>query len=172
MGNAGRNGGEYYTPRPLSLERIWKVDYPLSELEKARKAAKKKQPMGQVPKAKPITSAAAGGLHFGPRKLSAAEAEVEKAQVANASAMQEAAKLDAELKEAKKAVRKAKKKFDPAQEAFARELKDRWLEEVAAQPGLLSPASARYDFSRGIDPSAGESVRLNNAEPLQLPDAA
>ncbi|MEM9419076.1 MAG: hypothetical protein AAGA25_08530 [Planctomycetota bacterium] len=82
-----------------------------------------------------------GGLRFGAPEVSPAATE--------AQAQAEAA-VDAELKQAKKAVKAAKKKFNPAQEAFARELKDRWLEHVATDPGLLLPIP-KYDVCRQIE---------------------
>ncbi len=44
----------------------------------------------------------------------------------------------------------ASQKFDPKQEAFARELKDRWLEQVLARPGLLAPGREKYAVRRQI----------------------
>ncbi|MBB6428979.1 hypothetical protein [Algisphaera agarilytica] len=82
-----------------------------------------------------------GGLRFGAPMPSPAAKEAEQ---------QAEAAVDAELKQAKKAVKAAKKKFDPAQEAFARELKDRWLEHVATDPGLLLPIP-KYDVCRQIE---------------------
>ncbi|MEM9914268.1 MAG: hypothetical protein AAF911_04850 [Planctomycetota bacterium] len=82
-----------------------------------------------------------GGLRFAPPEVSPAATQ--------AQAQAEAA-VDAELKQAKKAVKAAKKKFDPAQEAFARELKDRWLEQVAADPGMLLPRP-KYDVAKRIE---------------------
>lgn len=79
-----------------------------------------------------------GGLRFGALTPSPAAKEAEQ---------QAQAAVDAELKQAKKAVKAAKKKFDPAQEAFARELKDRWLEHVATDPGLLL-AIPKYDVAK------------------------
>ncbi|MEM9415306.1 MAG: hypothetical protein AAGA29_07510 [Planctomycetota bacterium] len=48
-------------------------------------------------------------------------------------------------------MKRAAQKFDPKQEAFARELKDRWLEQVLAQPALLAPSRERYAVSRQIE---------------------
>lgn len=164
---------------PSQSEETLLLEAEVDRLTKAKKAVRKGlglEGCGLKGKTKRAVtkSAAAGGLHFGPRKLSVAEAEVEKADAAAKRAADEAAKLEAELKEAKKAARKAKKKFDPAQEAFARELKDRWLEQVAEQPGLLAASAARYDVTRCIAPRSNDVITsgIDRAERLELPDAA
>jgi hypothetical protein len=123
-------------------------------------------------KPKPVKSVAAGGLHFGPRTLTQGEAAANEREAQAKAAQDEAAAVALELKEAKRAARRAKKKFDPAQEAFARELKDRWLEAVAARPGLLAASAARYDVARGIEAAGGASVPIGDRERLRLPDAA
>jgi len=163
---------------PSEREETKLLEAKVSELEKARKGlrreacgleGKARGSLAEKGKAKQVKSVAAGGLHFGPRKLTADEAEAQEAEDQAKAAKEEAARIEAELKEAKKAARKAKKKFDPAQAAFARELKDRWLEEVAAQPGLLAPSAARYDVSRQLPDrrseqgGADEVLRLDAA---------
>ncbi|MGB0768818.1 MAG: hypothetical protein ACPGYV_14040, partial [Phycisphaeraceae bacterium] len=162
-------------------EEVLLLEERVSELEKTKKGLKKKacgmgRNANKAKKVSRVKAVAAGGLHFGPRKLTEAEAEAEKVAAEAKAKQDEAAAIDAELKEAKRKAKRAKKKFDPAQEAFARELKDRWLEEVVARPGLLAPAAApgtvRYDVTRGIQATTSESVSLNNVERLQLPDAA
>ena len=167
---------------PAANEETLLLEAKVNELEKAKKRSKRRErgegeDRGKEKgKGKQIKAVAAGGLHFGPRPpevLTADEAAAKAREEAAKAKQDEAAAIEAELKEAKKAAKKAKKKFDPAQEAFARELKDRWLEEVAARPGLLAAASAKYEVSRQIanHPKA-QPVELMDGERLRLPDAA
>ena len=157
----------------------------VSALEKEKKGLKKRgSGEGELRGAKSrqlpgaVKTVASGGLHFGPRApevLSASEMDAEKIAAEAKAKRDEAERIEAELKEAKKAARRAKKKFDPVQEAFARELKDRWLEEVAARPGLLAaaPGAAKYEVSRGSTNQANtQPVELIEGEKLKLPDAA
>lgn len=164
-------------------EEVKRLETRVSELQKAKKAAKTPgsasgsapgslKAQGQSKQVAKVKAVAAGGLHFGERPKSVEEQQAEKVQAEAKAAQEKAAAIEAELKAAKKAARKAKKKFDPAQEAFARELKDRWLEQVAARPGLLAAGSAKYEVSRRIDPTMMASVRLGDPERLGLPDAA
>ena len=62
--------------------------------------------------------------------------------------------------------RKQKIKNDPKYVAAARELRDRWLEKVNAEPSLLSGASGKYDLSKEL-PAAAPFKEI-----LQLPVAA
>jgi len=156
----------------LLEERVGALEKAKKELGKgARRAG---AAGGGKTKPKPVKSVAAGGLHFGPRTLTQDEAAANEREAQAKAAQDEAAAVALELKEAKRAARRAKKKFDPAQEAFARELKDRWLEAVAARPGLLAPApgTAKYDVTRGIEGAGGGSVPIGDSERLRLPDAA
>jgi hypothetical protein len=58
---------------------------------------------------------------------------------------------------------RAKQKNDAQLVAAARELRDRWLEEVNAQP--RGPTSGKYDVSRAM----GETVTIEvNAGPLAI----
>lgn len=87
-----------------------------------------------------------GGLRFGTHAAAGAgQGSVDAARQDKDAA----AELAKQLKLARKKLGQMKKKFDPVQEAFARELKDRWLEEVAARPGMLAPARAKYEVTRG-----------------------
>ena len=70
----------------------------------------------------------------------------------------------------KKAGPKLAKKADPRFVAFARELRDRWLERAAAEPDLLLPAG-KYDLTRQL-PGAGEAMVERAALPRLLPSAA
>jgi hypothetical protein len=71
-------------------------------------------------------------------------------------------------------------KNDPRLIAAARELRDRWMEQVAAQPGLILPApgSAKYEVSRamgtGGDATSVEAlpVGAGGGEPVRLLPAA
>jgi hypothetical protein len=66
-------------------------------------------------------------------------------------------------KEKSKREPKAKQKNDPRLIAAARELRDRWLEQVNAEPSLLVSAG-KYDVARlpaaGAEPVAGAGNRL------------
>jgi len=124
------------------------------EREKRKKKGPRGQgPRGQVEKAKPkpVRAVTTGGLHFGPVPGAPEPPEGgEGEDAAKAEAEAARAAVDAELKEAKRALRREKKKFDPAQVAFARELKDRWLEQVQREPGLLAASAAKYAVQRQI----------------------
>jgi hypothetical protein len=162
---------------PAANEETLLLEAEVDRLTKAKRRMRREgADRGASSKANPkvVKSVSAGGLHFGPRKLSGEEAEAQKQAAAAEVKQEQAAAIESELKEAKRAAKRAKKKFDPAQEAFARELKDRWLEQVADQPGLLAPGSAKYEVSRGIDPGSIGSERIErmDGEQLQLPDAA
>ncbi|MBB6429773.1 GNAT family N-acetyltransferase [Algisphaera agarilytica] len=114
----------------------------VQRLERQRKQAVKQKQATAVRNVLPTDSIESGALRFG----GAAE-PVEVTQAREAAA----AEVDAELKAAKQKVKAAKKKFDPAQEAFARELKDRWLEQVLAEPRLLAPTQEKYNVARQIE---------------------
>ena len=104
-------------------------------------------------KARPVRRANVGGLHFGapPEVAPDVTPEVSHGAASTAGGEAERAAVEAELKEAKRALRREKKKFDPAQVAFARELKDRWLEQVQREPGLLAPGAEKYAVRRRIE---------------------
>lgn len=106
-------------------------------------------------KARPVRRANVGGLHFGATPEVTPEvapgASPGAASTAGGEAERAAAQVEQELKEAKRALRREKKKFDPAQVAFARELKDRWLEQVQREPGLLAPGAEKYAVRRCIE---------------------
>jgi hypothetical protein len=102
----------------------------------------------------------AGGLHFG---AVPGPPEVSTGEASTAAVEAERAAVEAELKEAKRALRREKKKFDPAQVAFARELKDRWLEQVQREPGLLAPGREKYGVCRRIEGPAETSEVLDEA---------
>jgi hypothetical protein len=68
-----------------------------------------------------------------------------------------------------KPAKKQKLKNDPKHVAAARELRDRWLERVNADPSaLLSPG--KYDVARQI--AAGEAGKVLANPVKQLPNAA
>ncbi|MEM6751193.1 MAG: hypothetical protein AAF612_12070, partial [Planctomycetota bacterium] len=112
----------------------------------------------------------AGGLRFGEPAEVVAEREAEAAKERVAEAKKRA------KREAKEAARRVARKHDPKLEAWARELKDRWLEEVAARPGLIEGAVAgKYDVRRALEAEArvdesggGEGVRVEASEPKRL----
>lgn len=134
----------------------------------AKRAEAKKQAVKRDAKQRGVKR---GGLRFGSSVPAAAEAEDQQRAEAEA---------DAEIRAAKRAVRRAKKKFDPAQEAFARELKDRWLEKVRAEPHLIAPAPGceRYNVRRRLapgttpapgsanDPGLGTSPQVESQSPV------
>lgn len=155
-------------------EEVKLLEDEVARLEREKKALQKglrgqglRGAVAKVPKPKPTKQVAAGGLRFGPPgDVERAANHAADAQ-AKRQAKERAAAIDAELKVAKQTARRAKRKFDPAQVAFARELKDRWLEQVQAQPELLAlpPQSAcgshRYDVRRALPAPQGvpESLR-------------
>jgi hypothetical protein len=104
-------------------------------------------PTAGVPKERPVlaneTARRSGGtpkpqmpkrrfVQFGP-PLSTADAKPETVVV----------------NEKPKREKKPKVKADPKHVAAARELRDRWLERVNADPSLL-PSSGKYDIARGL----------------------
>ena len=119
------------------------------------------------------TSVASGGLRFAPAPGSAPGNGVD------AGAKQ---KKDA----AKAAKKKVAKKNDPRLVAMARELRDRWLEAVAEQPGLLeqgngSAGHGKYDVCRQVEggwaekeaqPRVVEVVSVVDAVQVKRLDAA
>ncbi|MEM8782527.1 MAG: hypothetical protein AAGE65_06665 [Planctomycetota bacterium] len=124
-------------------------------------------------------TAARGGLRFAPlppdratiakqaaEREALERAEAERAREADAAAKQ-AAKAEAK-RAAKAAVKKLNAQNDPALKAMARELRDRWMEAVRRDAGVLSLASetasrgAAYDVARQIEaPSPGPSRPRN-----------
>ncbi|MEM6552725.1 MAG: hypothetical protein AAF750_11440 [Planctomycetota bacterium] len=159
-GGDGASGGE---------GEVLMLEHKVEELERERKAMVKQKKAAALKLAGERDTAQRtvkrGGLRFGPATPSPAAREAE--QEAEAA-------VDAELKAAKKAVRAAKRKFDPAQEAFARELKDRWLEHVAERPGLLL-AAPKYDVTRRVERYGGGGPGGDAGEqdgPAGLLDAA
>jgi hypothetical protein len=115
-----------------------------SDQEKKTRSRKKSKPV-QVPSRNSI---AAGGLRFGP---SPQEKAAEKA------------------KEQKPKVRY---KSDPQYVAAARELRDRYIEQINSAPGNLLPPSAcgKYDVSRALEEAP--SVMKHPVEEVRLLDAA
>ena len=91
----------------------------------------------------PVTSIASGGLWFAPPPAPAAEAKPEPAEPKPT----------------------AVKKNDPRLVAAARELRDRWLEEVNAGR-FLPVAHAKYEVGRlaGEGPEAGDAVEVRQLE--------
>ena len=132
-------------------EAVKQLESEVARLEREKKdTVRRKQREAAAARAKaaaPATnSIESGGLRFGPAP------EVQRAQAAEAARDAEiAAAAEAEISAVKRRVKAAKKKFDPAQEAFARELKDRWLEQVLAEPGLLAPVREKYAVGRRIE---------------------
>ncbi|MEM9415838.1 MAG: hypothetical protein AAGA29_10225 [Planctomycetota bacterium] len=106
-------------------------------------------------------SVAAGGLHFGPR------ADSEGA--AGSEGKDETKRQQKEAR--KRAQAEVSKKNDPRLVAMARELRDRWLEYVAAQPGMVGGGVGgggrigKYDISRRIE---GCSVHEEGARAVEV----
>ena len=122
------------------------------------------------------------GIGFGP---SAAEAAAREAAAAQAEARAAAEKKEAQRrKKAAKQSRRARLKHnDPALCAYARELRDRWQEHVAADPGVIGlGCRGKYDVGRvlggggergGSEAVTGQALRVVAAQELKgLPDAA
>ena len=86
------------------------------------------------------------------------------------SAAEQAAAAAKPARAAKSAV-KPKQKNDPRYIAAARELRDRWLEQVNAHDGRAIAAEGKYDVARALPapaPAAAMQVRTTTA----LPEAA
>jgi hypothetical protein len=64
-----------------------------------------------------------------------------------------------------------KAKADPKLVAAARELRDRWLEKVAQEPGLIE-GGGKYDVTRMLSTDEGGRMKDEGKPPLALPDAA
>jgi hypothetical protein len=71
-------------------------------------------------------------------------------------------------KAAKEKAIRVKRPCDPRLLAAARELKDRWLEQVNADPSVLEPAG-KYDVARALPERQSSAARIT---PLPLPAAA
>ena len=98
---------------------------------------------------------------FGPTPEMAARQEAQrKAEEAEA----EKTRLKEERREAKRAVKAARRKSDPELVEYAREFRDRWQEAVEREPGRLLPSAAgggaRYEVARlgegGVERRGGE----------------
>lgn len=135
----------------------------LERLAKARRAVVKKQEDAAKPavaekpkrRAPRIVSVEAGGLWF--TEPPTREYREKKAKrEAEEALLAERAQLDEQIKEAKRALAKVKQKYAPQQAAFARELKDRWLEAVEARPELLEAQAAKYDVRRLVEANPAE----------------
>ncbi len=159
-----RNGGE---------DEVKLLEDEVSRLEREKRAAKrgsgKGKGRGAAGQGLRKDSIELGGFRFGP-----GIADSPTAPDAGSRGV-DVAEVERALKEAKRAVKKAKQKFDPAQVAFARELKDRWLEEVQQRPHLLAAGSEKYAVRRQIAPThppapapgsgVGSVVGSQDAEP-------
>jgi len=66
---------------------------------------------------------------------------------------------------------KPEAKYDPALVAAARELRDRWLERVNADPSALS-SRGKYDVARTIEDERANADALPPATVRLLPAAA
>ncbi|MEM1026965.1 MAG: hypothetical protein AAGJ38_02680 [Planctomycetota bacterium] len=129
-------------------------------------------------------TAGRGGLRFTPlppnrtqiaaaeAERLAAEAEAGKRERAADTEAKKARKLEAK-RLAKAAVKKLNAQNDPQLKAMARELRDRWMDAVAADAGVLSLPSdatvAGYDVSRQVaDQTVGDGVkRVENASEVK-----
>jgi len=108
----------------------------------------------------------AGGLRFVPSPPPPEGAEPPEAD-------ERAAGEPAKKKAVKKAPRNPRRKNDPRHVAAARELRDRYLEEVARRPGVLAASSpaAKYDVGRALGEGAAQARMTLLSEPRLL-DAA
>ena len=121
----------------------------VSEEEKAarkaeRKAKRERAKRERAEAAERAASIAAGGLRFAPAPGSEADSSASESRSDDAKRAR---------KEAEKAAqKKVSKKNDPKLVAMARELRDRWQEHVAAQPGMIEDRrQGKYDVSRMIE---------------------
>lgn len=130
------------------------------EARAAKKAARDAAAAGKVVKGMAAPKAV-GGVGFGlPPDVQAQRDAERKAEAAAA----EKQRLKAARAAVKKAAKAARKTSDPELLRYVREMRDRWLEAVAEEPGLLGPpagAAWRHDVSRSLEAgSAGEGLRL------------
>ncbi len=144
-------GTHWSDAKPAILPGMEKLGQPLLE------APGESEPRQRKPrrKKKPVAPAAAqGGLWFGPPP----EAELSPQEKKAAAAAK------------RKAEKKPPQKNDPKLVAAARELKDRYLEEVNS--GRMLPcADGKYDVSRHLD-AAPSVFTAESAETVRLLDAA
>jgi len=64
--------------------------------------------------------------------------------------------------------KREKQKNDPKYVAAARELRDRWMERIHADPSLLTSSNGKYDVVKALpDPTAAKTP-----PPLSLPAQA
>lgn len=127
--------------------------------KEARAAAKEAKRLADGPKrvhGVEIDSGGAGvpmGFDL-PPEAKAQQAAEQKAAAATAKKE----RIKEEKREAKRAAKQARRKTDPQMLAFSRELRDRWQEAVAAEPGLLLERQAgKYDVTRLIAPGSGST---------------
>ncbi|MEO0587775.1 MAG: hypothetical protein AAF078_09060, partial [Planctomycetota bacterium] len=114
------------------------------------KAAKEVAQQAEAAAARRASSLAAGGLRFGdpPEVRAARQAEQDKQRAIE------------QRRAVKAAARRQAKKNDPKLEAFARELRDRWQEQIAHQPQLVGH-NPKYAITR-------EALRASGAKPQNL----
>ena len=115
------------------------------EARPGKRAAAKRRPAPPPPPPPPVDTIAAGGLRFKAKASPAAPAKVEPEK-------------------------KPAAKHDPKLVAFARELRDRWLERAGEEPWLLEPAG-KYDVARAL-PGESASPQLPPRGQRALPAAA
>lgn len=127
------------------------LEAPRREAERARKREQKEAEKARAEQAAAQSeTVAAGGLRFG--SASSGEGQGAKGSGVKGSGDKGVAVEGAKGK-------KPKPKNDPRLVAAARELRDRWLEHAAAQPGLIeqnNTAARRYDVGRSIEPASPE----------------
>ncbi|MEM6855326.1 MAG: hypothetical protein AAF593_13045, partial [Planctomycetota bacterium] len=152
------------TPPPGSVAKQTKAE---REAARAERAAKRAEAATRTE-----TAAGHGGLRIGwnaaPIEAVPSEAEV-KAEAAAAKERLRDAKRAAKAA-AKKAARSMRSRNDPVLVAAARDLRDRWMQAVQADPGLLAlpggsaSGAAAYDVGRqiGDPPAAGAAKRVEN----------
>ncbi|MEM7577947.1 MAG: hypothetical protein AAF328_10800 [Planctomycetota bacterium] len=153
-------------PPEGSVPRLTKAEREAGQAERERKRAANAKRME--------TAAGSGGLRIGwnaaPIEHVPTEEQVAAALKAEKLKLREA--KQAARAAAKKAAKQMQSKNDPALVAAARDLRDRWMEAVAADPGLLSLPSdgPGYDVSRvlaeRVEPGEDAGIRgggLNDA---------
>ena len=142
--------------RLLEAEGAEKIDEAAAGLKEKRKEARVKRKEAEEVLEGPkvvhgvVAPRATGGpVGFGkPAEVAAAEAVGRAAAAVEA----EKARVKEEKRAAKRRVKAEQRKSDPEVLAFSRELRDRWQEAVAAEPGLLGlGCSGKYGVGRLVE---------------------
>ena len=142
--------------KAIGSERMQETPEQKAERKLERSAKREQAKQERAEAAVRAASVSSGGLHFGTQPPEAGNGKSDDSKHAR--------------KEAEKAAqRKVAQKNDPRLVAMARELRDRWQEHVAAQPGMLEDRQrGKYDVSRLLEASPQQADAVEIVSEVQL----